>query len=58
MADFRARQKHYLSLLIIATIHWAFKYQALCEVCYVRFMFFLFLFFGCVGSLMVCVGFL
>lgn len=33
MADFRARQKHDLSLLTIATVHWAFKYQALCEVC-------------------------
>lgn len=30
---FGARWKHYLSLLIIATIYWAFKYQALCVVC-------------------------
>lgn len=34
---FGARQKHYLSLLIMATIYWAFKYQALCVVCCVRF---------------------
>lgn len=33
VAGFRARQKHYLSLLIIATIHCTFKFQALCEVC-------------------------
>lgn len=34
---FRARQKSCLSLLIIPITYWAFKYQALCEMCYVRF---------------------
>lgn len=36
VADFRARQKPYLFLLIMATVHWAFKYQALYNVCYMH----------------------
>lgn len=39
MEGFRARQKHYLSLSIIVTTYWTFKYQALCVVCYVHFIF-------------------